>query len=122
MDIVVNNFIPWGTYKAITIFKWIFVKDIEKITDTDVRHEEIHWLQQLETLIIGFYILYGLMYLWELLRCSLDKSRGARADGVYRSTNKRAYRSIAFEREAYAHENDKHYAINRKPWAWARES
>ena len=123
MTIIKNNIIPFGTYVAITIGPWIFTRrDPKTITPVTVNHEAIHWEQEKELAIIGFYILYVLMFLWELIRCTFNRARGARADGRHRSTWKRAYRSISFEREAYAHEIDEEYITTRKHFAWIRNS
>lgn len=119
MRIVVNNVIPFGSFVAMSVGPWIFVKDIDKVTPTLLNHEGIHWEQQKELLIVGFYLLYVLFFIAELVRCAFDKSRGTHADGRHRSPWKRAYRSIAFEREAYSHEGDGQYIKNRKKYAWA---
>lgn len=105
MKIVKNHIIPFGTFVAITFGPWIFTRR-EELSDVTVNHEAIHWAQQKETLIVGFFILYGIMFLWELVRCTLDPLRANHADGRHRPLWKRAYRSVAFEREAYAHETD----------------
>ena len=114
MKIIKNHIIPFGTFVAMCIGPWIFVKDINKVTTTLITHEAIHWAQQKETLIVGFFILYGIMFLWELVRCTFDPLRANHADGRHRPLWKRAYRSVAFEQEAYAHEADMEYIKNRK--------
>lgn len=120
MKIVKNSIIPFGTYVAMTIGPWIFTKR-EKLSDVVLRHEAIHWEQQKELAIVGFYILYVILFVWELFRCLFDSSRGTRADGKHRSLWKRAYRMNALEREAYAHENTLAYQATRRRYAWARE-
>lgn len=67
------------------------------------RHETIHFQQFLETLFIGFL----LMYLWDYIFCYLRY-----ADG------EKAYMMIRAEQEAYANEDDPDYLKNRKRWAW----
>lgn len=113
MKIVNNHIIPFGTFVAITFGPWIFTRR-EELSDVTVNHEAIHWEQQKETLIVGFFILYGIMFLWELVRCTFDPLRANHADGRHRPLWKRAYRSVAFEQEAYAHEADMEYIQNRK--------
>ena len=113
MKIVKNHIIPFGTFVAITFGPWIFTRR-EELSDVTVNHEAIHWEQQKETLIAGFFILYGIMFLWELVRCTFDPLRANHADGRHRPLWKRAYRSIAFEQEAYAHETDMEYIQKRK--------
>ena len=120
MKIVENGILPMGGYKAMTVLKWIFVRYGVKLSDKDINHESIHWEQEKELLIIGFYLLYGLMFAWELVRCLFDSKRGL--DGAWkRSWGRRAYRSIAFEREAYANEAGMDYIKTRRHYAWARK-
>ena len=70
-----------------------------------IRHELIHFRQQLELLVLPFYLLYFLNYLLNLL--------------VYRDHHK-AYRNICFEVEAYANDNNPDYLPQRKMFAWIR--
>lgn len=70
-----------------------------------MRHESIHLRQELELLIIPFYILYILNYGLNLWRY---KNHDA------------AYLNIVFEREAYVCETDVNYLKGRKFWAWAK--
>ncbi len=70
-----------------------------------IRHELIHFRQQLELLILPFYIIYLLNYLVNLI--------------IYLNHDK-AYRNIVFEREAYRNDQDTTYLNRRKPFAWLR--
>lgn len=121
MKIVENAFLPLGGYKAMTIGPWIFVHYGAVMKDEDVNHEAIHWEQEKELLIVGFYILYVLLFLWELVRCTFDKARGWSERSYRNGLWGRAYRSNAFEREAYAHEREPLYKYQRKRFAWARK-
>lgn len=86
------------------LFPFILVSDRKYLNDEVLmRHETIHLQQELALLIIPFYLLYALSYLVNLL--------------MYRNHDK-AYEQIFFEREAYAHEHNTAYLVNRKPWAW----
>lgn len=88
------------------IFPFILVKQKEfKLDEILIRHETIHLQQELELLIIPFYLLYLLNYLINLCR--------------YRDHEK-AYLNIVFEREAYGCENDSTYLRQRKFWAWIK--
>lgn len=120
MKVVENDFFPWFGMKSMTVMCWIFVHRGVKLTDVDVNHEAIHWEQWKECLIVLFPLLYLLMWLWEVVRCAFDADRGRKL-GYYQRNGlfKRAYRSIAFEREAYAHEKDLEYLSVRKRYAWA---
>ena len=78
----------------------IFAK--QRLSPSEWRHEHIHTLQQRELLFVGFFIWYIVEWLVRLLQ--------------YRNA-KRAYLNISFEREAYAHESDKHYEQHRHHYA-----
>ncbi|MEX0995648.1 MAG: hypothetical protein WDZ45_01210 [Flavobacteriaceae bacterium] len=68
-----------------------------------MNHERIHLRQQLELLILPFYLWYGLEFLLRLL---------------YFRNRYKAYRNISFEREAYSNEADLYYLKRRKFWAF----
>ena len=68
-----------------------------------IRHEKIHWKQQIEMLILPFYVWYVLEW---LVRLVTDKGN--------------AYKSISFEQEAYSNENDTLYLDKRKKFSWAK--
>ena len=70
-----------------------------------INHEKIHFRQQLELLILPFYILYLLHYLLNRLK--------------YKNHDQ-AYMQICFEREAYTYDRDMTYLGKRKPYAWIR--
>lgn len=120
MIIVKNKLLPWGTFVALTLGPFIFTKR-DTVDERTLRHESIHWEQYKETLIVGFLLIYLLDWLWEALRCSLDHSRGTRADGRHRPLRKRIYRCLMFEREAYLHQGEEGYLSRRKHYAWANE-
>ena len=91
---------------GMTIFPFILVKYLHVKDDKQIiNHEMIHVRQQLETLIIPFYIIYLLHYLFNLL---------------YFRRHEIAYRNIVFEREAYLSDADPDYLKKRKFWAWLR--
>jgi hypothetical protein len=97
------SFLPMA---GMAIFPFIFIKKQTYKEHKDfINHEKIHLVQQIELLLIGFYILYLLNYLLNLLR--------------YRNHNE-AYLNIVFEKEAYGMENDISYLQRRKVWQWVR--
>lgn len=99
--VIFKYFVPKG-YKAITIFPFIFTKNaICKSNVVLMNHEKIHLRQQIELLIIPFYLWYGLEYLVHLIR--LKDKRGG-------------YRAISFEEEAYENEFDLNYLKKRRFW------
>ncbi len=89
---------------AISLFPFVFCRG--KISETTRRHETIHFQQQLETLVIGFYIIY----LWDYLKARLVK----------RLPGPEAYRSLRAEREAYENQDNKDYLNTRKRYRWLR--
>lgn len=96
--IVAKYLIPKG-YRGMAVFPFVLVKyDFDKTNEVFVNHEKIHLKQQLELLIIPFFVLYLLEYLIRLIQ--------------YKNAAL-AYRNISFEREAYARETDLSYLKNR---------
>ena len=69
-----------------------------------INHEKIHIAQQLETLVIGFYIIYLTEYLYYRISQKLDHYN--------------AYMSISFEKEAYEFEEYHEYLNFRKSYKW----
>lgn len=96
MKIVRNSIIPFKGYKAITIWPFIFVREECSFDEVDLNHENIHGKQQLELLIIFFYLIY--LVEWII----------------------KEYRNISFEREAYSNEENLDYLKTRKHYAWLK--
>lgn len=121
MKVVYNDTIPFQGYMAMTIYPFIFVRSVYKRQFNDVakNHEEIHGKQQTELLIVPFFVLYVLLWIVELFVCAFNKKRGQNERGTL-SWSSRAYRSIAFEAEAYAREKDLTYLNARKHFAWVK--
>ncbi len=70
-----------------------------------MNHEKIHLRQQIELLVIFFYVWYGLEFLFRFLQ--------------YKNRHK-AYRNISFEREAYHYESDSNYLERRNPFTFIK--
>lgn len=70
-----------------------------------INHEKIHLRQQLELLVIPFYIVYGIEFLIRLI--------------LYKNWHK-AYKNISFEREAYTNEFNLYYLKGRPFWAFLK--
>lgn len=103
---------PWLTVfnklpvNAMALFPFIILKNKQQKKDQVlIHHERIHLRQQLELLILPFYIFYLLNYSINLLR--------------YRN-HYQAYFNISFEREAYYFEADLNYLSKRKWLNWVR--
>jgi len=96
--IVAKYLIPKG-YRGMAVFPFILIKyDFDKSNGVFVNHEKIHLRQQLELLVIPFFVWYVLEYLIRLVQ--------------YQNMDL-AYRNISFEREAYAKETELDYLKNR---------
>ena len=98
------SFLTMGWASAITLCPFgIYVK-IEYLTNLfTINHEKIHWQQQLEMLIIFFYLWYGIEWFIRLF-----------------INGKAAYRSLSFEREAYDNDDNLEYLKTRKPYSWLK--
>jgi hypothetical protein len=92
-----NRLIPFDGYKAITIFPFVFYKG-SKPTLKTINHENIHGKQQIELLIIPFYIIYLI-------------------EAIFKG-----YKNISFEKEAYRKEQDFDYLKRRKIFAMWRKN
>lgn len=90
---------------AMALWPFILVNRDRPIGQETINHERIHHRQQVEMLVIGFYLWYLIEWLIRLIQ--------------YRDSRK-AYRNISFEREAYWEETNVHYLSHRKPFAWVK--
>ena len=126
MKVIYNKFIPFKGFYAITIIKWVFVREEYKYLDglsvynKMINHESIHEQQILDftpkifpkwlRYTIGsicFYLLYGLEWLFKLIPCLIK--------------NKSAYRSLCAEQEAFKNEADSNYINKREKLAWLKK-
>lgn len=97
--------VPRG-YVGITIFPFMFLKHKTlKWNKVLINHERIHLRQQIELLILPFFIVYGLEFLIRLVQ--------------YKKWVL-AYRNISFEREAYGNEKGLNYLQSRPFWAFLK--
>jgi hypothetical protein len=103
--IVTKYLIPKG-YRGLAFFPFVFVKyRLDKENAVFVNHERIHMRQQLEMLVIPFFIWYIIEFLIRL--------------GQFKKWSL-AYRNISFEREAYANEKNMDYLKNRSFWMFLK--
>ncbi len=99
--IVTKYLIPKG-FRGLALFPFVFVKQpLDKENSVFVNHERIHLRQQLELLIIPFFIWYILEFFTRWIQ--------------YRNLDL-AYRNISFEREAY--DNEKNFDYLKKRFFW----
>ncbi|QCE41696.1 hypothetical protein [Psychroserpens sp. NJDZ02] len=98
MIIVSKYLVPKG-YTGMTVFPFIFLKSKGlKQHKTLINHEKIHLRQQLEMLILPFYVWYGMEFLINLIK---------HKNGFL------AYKNISFEREAYCNDANLDYLKSR---------
>ncbi|MFI0491751.1 hypothetical protein [Flavobacterium sp.] len=103
--LVTKKIIPKG-FRGIAIFPFVLVKyPLDKENLVFVNHERIHLRQQLELLLLPFFIWYCAEFLVRLIQ--------------YKNTDL-AYRNISFEREAYAKEKDLGYLKLRSFWMFLK--
>ncbi len=86
------------------VFPLIFIKEelSENRKKLLLNHERIHIRQQVELLVLPFYLFYIFNYLFNLIRYA---------------NHDKAYRNIIFEKEAFANEGNMDYLRKRKIWS-----
>ncbi len=106
MWIVFNKFFVPKNASAIALFPFVFIsKPRYKHHQTLMNHEAIHLKQQVELLLVFFYVWYVVEFLVRWLQ--------------HQNTYK-AYRAISFEREAYANEANLGYLQQRPFWHFVK--
>ena len=104
MILVCQRLLKNTKISAITIFPFIILRKSASRQDRVlINHEKIHLRQQLELLIIFFYLWYVIEYYFWYFRLR---------DSFL------AYKYISFEREAFAMEDDPDYLKSRKLWSF----
>jgi len=101
--ILFTRFMIFKKYSAITLWPFIVMSKKYKGKKILLNHEKIHLKQQVELLIIFFYLWYGIEFTVRFFQ--------------YKNWDK-AYRNISFEREAYENEKDFEYLKKRKIWGF----
>ena len=105
MVFVSKYIVPKG-FSGITLYPFIFLREeADKQNTRLLNHERIHLRQQLELLVLPFYILY--ISEWLLKVC------------YYRNRHQ-AYLHLSFEREARQYEHDVNYIKRRKLFSFVR--
>lgn len=103
MKVIYNKIIPFKGFSAINLFGVLFVRRECAVSERMIRHEAIHTAQMRELGYVLFYLLYFFEWLYRL-------TQGGNA-----------YRSISFEREAFAYQFDRNYLFTRKRFAQWRK-
>ena len=103
--VVAKYLIPKG-YVALTVFPFVFLREAKsRQNEVLIRHERIHIRQQMDMLVVPFFLWYFAAYLLKLIR--------------FKNHNL-AYRNISFEKEAYANENNPEFLIKRPFWNFSK--
>lgn len=106
MILIVFKYLTPRGFRGLTFYPFVFIADKDdKLNKVFINHERIHIRQQLELLILPFYLWYFAEYLFRLIQY---KDR------------KQAYFNISFEREAYKNEKDLNYLKSRSFWKFLK--
>ncbi|WP_298120339.1 hypothetical protein [Flavobacterium sp.] len=106
MILIVFKYLTPRGFRGLTFYPFVFLADKDdKLNKVFINHERIHIRQQIELLILPFYLWYFTEYLLRLIQY---KNR------------KKAYYNISFEREAYANEKDLNYLEQRSFWMFLK--
>jgi hypothetical protein len=106
MILIVFKYLTPRGFRGLTFYPFVFIADKDdKLNKVFINHEKIHIRQQLELLILPFYLWYFAEYLFRLIQY---KDR------------KQAYFNISFEREAYKNEKDLNYLKSRSFWKFLK--
>lgn len=106
MIFIVFKYLTPKGFRGITLFPFVFLSDKKDKENLVFRnHEKIHIRQQLEMLVLPFFIWYGIEF---LIRWMQFKNRRV------------AYYHISFEREAYENEKDLNYLLKRSFWGFVK--
>ena len=88
---------------AVSFACFVFCRGV--LSKTSLRHETIHYHQQLELLFVGQWLLYGTFWLVGLVK---------------HMSGRTAYYENPFEREAYDNQKKYTYLQKRPLWSWTR--
>ena len=99
--IVISKYLPKRVI-GLTVFPFVFLKQKDmKSNAILINHERIHLRQQLEMLVVFFFVFYSIEFIVRLFQ--------------FKNWNL-AYKNISFEREAYFNEKDLEYLKSRPKW------
>lgn len=98
---------------------WLVFSKKSEISDKTKVHETIHAMQWTEVTIMSMFLL-ALVSPWWMLASPLVYYVWYVLEWLMRLPRGNAYRSILFEREAFEHDEDIEYLINRELFAWLR--
>lgn len=92
---------------AVALWPFVILRNKQYIHDQVlINHEKIHLRQQLELIIVFFYLWYAIEFV-------INRIKGM--------DSRSAYHNIRFEKEAYLFERDLNYLKKRKCFAFLRK-
>ncbi len=104
MILIVFKYLTPKGFRGITIYPFVFLANKSDRNDlVFVNHERIHIRQQLEMLVLPFFVWYAIEFIFRCIQ--------------YRNAKMADY-NISFEREAYAKEKELDYLQSRSFWAF----
>lgn len=102
MIVVVNKYFLAKGFKGVSLWPFMILKHKALAKDpVFINHERIHLKQQIEMLVLPFYLWYSIEFIVRLVQY---KNRYS------------AYKNISFEREAYSNESNLDYFRKRSLW------
>jgi hypothetical protein len=106
MFIIVSKYLIPKAFNAIALYPFIFLKhENDKKDEVLINHERIHLRQQIELLIVLFYLWYLAEFLLRWIQYKQFMI---------------AYRNISFEREAYRNEKKLDYIEKKALWSFLK--
>lgn len=106
MIVIVFKYLTPKGFRGITIFPFVFLSNSEdKNNAILINHERIHIRQQLELLIVPFFLIYFFEFILKIIK--------------YKDW-KLVYENISFEKEAYKNEKDLNYLKKRSFWSFLK--
>lgn len=106
MILIVYKYLTPRGFRGVTFFPFVILANGDDASNkVFINHEKVHLRQQLELLILPFYVWYGIEFLIRWI--------------IYKDKNI-AYKNISFEREAYENEKDLNYLKQRSFWRFLR--
>lgn len=124
MKIIENDYIPIGKFDVMNILGFLFVRKGTELTDTIIRHEATHTVQQYEIMcasalvaLIASNIYASWWYLLIAIAMPIAVYVLAWLVELALPPYDTAYRDSPFEREAYMNQNDPMYLPKRPLFA-----
>jgi hypothetical protein len=104
MIVLVFKYLTPKGFRGLTLYPFVLLKyKSDKENVVLLHHERIHIRQQIELLVIPFFVWYIMEFFVRLIQ--------------YKDRNL-AYRNISFEREAYQNEKNLYYLKQRSFWSF----